>query len=340
MRRPEDDQIEQAGRGVDPGEAIMQLLAQVPPEMGDQELPQRIDALGDPAARVVRRHLMGRRISPELKPLLERPEAQAVLALHDRQASCPKPECDGQREGAVWRGRWLWDECPECRRQARTDRWCEWLAKVESAWRSEALAQIGRTHWPADVGLMPEVRRLFDADHPAWAVYLHGTTGTGKTQQGAEVIREALSERLSQYGLDAPERFDGQVRPYPPLVFAGEAEMLASLRPGRRDPVDLEHYAEAELLVLDDLGISKGSPWAYEQINAVIQHRYEQHLATVFTSNCDLPGLREGGFYDARLTSRIFEMCGGWEAQKAGTLAVVELTTNHRMPAEGGEVLW
>ena len=186
---------------------------------------------------------------------------------------------------------------------------------------------------------MPELERVFDDDHPAWAAYLHGKTGTGKTQQGAEVIRAALGQRLSRYGLDAPERFGGALRPFPPLVFVGEAQLLASMRPGRRDPVDLEHYLDAELLVLDDLGIAKGSKWAYENINAVIQSRYHSHLPTVFTSNRTLPELRQGELYDERLTSRIFEMCGGWEAQQAGTLAVVELTTNYRMP-RGEEVLW
>jgi DNA replication protein DnaC len=59
--------------------------------------------------------------------------------------------------------------------------------------------------------------------------------------------------------------------------------------------------------VLDDLGAHKGTEWTAEQTFRLINHRYEQHLATVVTSNLSAPELRAR--VGDRVTSRLVEMC-------------------------------
>lgn len=101
-----------------------------------------------------------------------------------------------------------------------------------------------------------------------------------------------------------------------------------------------ERYTGAALLVLDDLGESKATDWAYETLKSVIGERYNNRKPTIFTSNRSLPELRAAGLYDERITSRIFEMCGGLSAHAAGTLTIHECKINHRMPRGEAGGLW
>ncbi|EKD46442.1 MAG: hypothetical protein ACD_67C00234G0001, partial [uncultured bacterium] len=61
------------------------------------------------------------------------------------------------------------------------------------------------------------------------------------------------------------------------------------------------------LLVFDDIGAEKSSDWVQETLFVLINHRYEQMLSTILTTNCTLDELatRVG----KRITSRLIEMC-------------------------------
>ena len=53
---------------------------------------------------------------------------------------------------------------------------------------------------------------------------------------------------------------------------------------------------EADLLVLDDLGAEKTSEWVEETLNLIVNTRYNERRATIFTSNYpDLAARREPG---------------------------------------------
>src|SRR5204863_4779956 len=70
----------------------------------------------------------------------------------------------------------------------------------------------------------------------------------------------------------------------------------------------------AELLVLDDLGAEKTSDWVEETLNLIVNTRYNERRATIFTSNYEEKEDREDpnsllarvGF---RMHSRLYEMC-------------------------------
>ena len=78
----------------------------------------------------------------------------------------------------------------------------------------------------------------------------------------------------------------------------------------------LRPVMEADLLVLDDLGAEKTSEWVEETLNLIVNTRYNERRATIFTSNYpDLPPDSTStvitlhdriGF---RMRSRLHEMC-------------------------------
>lgn len=123
------------------------------------------------------------------------------------------------------------------------------------------------------------------------SLLLLGPTGTGKTHQAFGALRH-----LSILGVSGSTR------------AASTADVYAKMRP--RPGVDSEEvfssYADAKLLFLDDLGAAKTSEWVEEVNYRLINHRYENHLATVFTSN--VPPKELGERLGERVASRLIEM--------------------------------
>ena len=78
----------------------------------------------------------------------------------------------------------------------------------------------------------------------------------------------------------------------------------------------LRPVMEADLLVLDDLGAEKTSEWVEETLNLIVNTRYNERRATIFTSNYpDLPPDSSPAvvtLHDRigfRMRSRLHEMC-------------------------------
>ncbi|NUS00401.1 MAG: ATP-binding protein [Kribbellaceae bacterium] len=123
------------------------------------------------------------------------------------------------------------------------------------------------------------------------SLLLLGPVGTGKTHQVYGAIREIVHTGVSCSWL-----------------VTTAADLYADLRPNqnRNDQV-FDRFANVPLLVLDDLGAHKGTEWTAEQTFRLINHRYENELATVVTSNLTAPQLRDR--VGDRITSRLVEMC-------------------------------
>jgi DNA replication protein DnaC len=75
----------------------------------------------------------------------------------------------------------------------------------------------------------------------------------------------------------------------------------------------LKPVLEAELLVLDDLGLEKKSEWVDETLGLVINTRYSERRLTVITTNLrDVESTEPGSFVfqlGVRTRSRLKEMC-------------------------------
>ncbi|MBN9739537.1 ATP-binding protein [Amycolatopsis sp. A1MSW2902] len=148
-------------------------------------------------------------------------------------------------------------------------------------WCEQLLAEAARTARTGN----PVIKR-----GPSLAIL--GSVGTGKTHQAYGAVRDLATS-------GAQLRWE--------VVTA--ADLYAQLRPssGVHGEAAFRRFAYAPLLVLDDIGAAKASEWVEEINYRIINHRYENRLATVITTNLAPRDLAAG--LGERVASRIVEMC-------------------------------
>jgi DNA replication protein DnaC len=72
----------------------------------------------------------------------------------------------------------------------------------------------------------------------------------------------------------------------------------------------IRSFSNYPLLIIDDLGIERSTEYAKEQVYAVVDERYKSGLPIIVTTNLTIGEIREPRLLaDARITSRILEMC-------------------------------
>lgn len=147
--------------------------------------------------------------------------------------------------------------------------------------------------------IVREVRRYVDALEKNLAegrgIWFRGDVGTGKTTLAMLISAEALRQSHSVAIYSLP-RLLGLLRE----TFDDGAEASLSTL--------LERLAAVELLHIDDVGAEQSSPWVLEQLYTIVNTRYEDGRAIVFTTNLDPLKLREQ--MGERTVSRLLEMCG------------------------------
>lgn len=131
-------------------------------------------------------------------------------------------------------------------------------------------------------------------------LWLGGERGTGKTSAAALLVMEA-SRR-------------GYAAGFHPL-----AELLVRIRRTYDQPAGAERQgdheeqlidqlSELDLLVIDDMGVVKATPWVLQQLYVIVNRRYNEQRATVITTDLDREELaRVLGW---RVVSRLVEMTG------------------------------
>lgn len=137
-------------------------------------------------------------------------------------------------------------------------------------------------------------RAVYERAKEGRGTYLWGEPGTGKTyaacccarlfvQDGARV-RKVTSRRLLD---EVKEGWD------------------------QRDPDVMRRFERLDLLVLDDVGAERPTPWAIEELTRLVDARVEEGLPTVVTSNYRIGQLRDlwGGMEGKRMASRLAGAC-------------------------------
>ena len=140
-------------------------------------------------------------------------------------------------------------------------------------------------------------------------LFLHGSVGTGKTH-----ILWAIEKKLNDIReeLAKDNKVDDNLR----TRFFNTPQMLHDIRKEygmKGEGYDTMDYAKdfGGILFLDDIGAEKLTDWVLETFYLIINHRYENMLPTIFTSNLSIAELADK--IGDRTTSRIVEMCEVYE---------------------------
>lgn len=141
-----------------------------------------------------------------------------------------------------------------------------------------------------------------DADDTVWnawidrnkeSLFLYGSYGVGKTGLAVGILRSKIADEGGGLFFTVPTLLDHIRRTYAPNPVADEHEIIQTVK-------------NAPLLVLDDLGAERVTEWVREKLFTIINHRHDENLPTIFTSNLDIAEL--GQHIGERTTWRIVEM--------------------------------
>jgi DNA replication protein DnaC len=142
-----------------------------------------------------------------------------------------------------------------------------------------------------------QVRRFvqeFEASCECPGLFLYGAPGTGKTHLAIGALRDLVEAGHS--GL-----FYNMVT----LMDHFRKQAMGTL--AQEDEERLEHLAEVDVLVIDDLGAGRLTDFIQERMYALIDKRYSNNQCVIVTSNLGLRKLEEQVTYP--VLSRVRGMC-------------------------------
>lgn len=135
------------------------------------------------------------------------------------------------------------------------------------------------------VGRAYEICREYAKDPKGWLV-LMGPYGCGKTHLAAAIANEAVGRNAKVLFTVVPDLLDHLRSTFAPTSPVQYDDLFDAVR-------------TTPLLVLDDLGTEHPSSWAQEKLYQIFNHRYNEQLPTVVTTNRRLEML------DERIASRL-----------------------------------
>ncbi len=149
------------------------------------------------------------------------------------------------------------------------------------------------------------------ADSPQGWLIFSGTYGCGKTHLAAAIANRCQMAGTGAMFVTVPDLLDHLRATFNPASTVSYDRLFNEIR-------------NADLLVLDDLGVENASPWAREKLFQIIDHRYRARLATVVTMSRPLDEI------DERLASRLGDPARGV------VFAITASSFRGKKPAAGG----
>ncbi len=119
-----------------------------------------------------------------------------------------------------------------------------------------------------------------------------GDVGTGKSYSAACIANALLEKKI-------------------PVVMTSFVRMLDIIKNGDEHVERLMgQMKRAKLVIFDDLGAERGTPYAMEQVYNIVDSRYRQRLPMLLTTNLTIEQMKdETDVQYKRIYDRIFETC-------------------------------
>lgn len=127
--------------------------------------------------------------------------------------------------------------------------------------------------------------RKFARDPKGWLLLI-GPYGCGKTHLATAIANEVVRNRHPVLFTIIPDLLDHLRSTFAPTSTIQYDELFEGVR-------------KAGLLILDDLGTESATPWAREKLYQIFNHRYNERIPTVITTNRNLNEI------DDRIRSRM-----------------------------------
>ena len=129
--------------------------------------------------------------------------------------------------------------------------------------------------WDRSLAQAKVVVEAFARNYPAASetgLLLMGSCGVGKTHLAVAALRQLMERGHGARFYDYRELLKELQASYDPNHPVSEMSVL-------------EPVLETEILLIDDLGASKPSPWALETIGHILNKRYNEKRVTLLTTN-------------------------------------------------------
>ena len=129
------------------------------------------------------------------------------------------------------------------------------------------------------------------AEEPhGWLVFL-GPAGSGKTHLAAAIANRQIARGSPAFFITVPDLLDHLRSAFNPSSAMTYDELFDRVR-------------NTPLLVLDDFGLHQGTPWAKEKLDQLLNHRFNNELPTVITTEAspeELSQSVQSRFNDSRI---------------------------------------
>lgn len=99
-----------------------------------------------------------------------------------------------------------------------------------------------------------------------------GSVGTGKTHLAVSILKALIERNVSCLFYDFSKLLREIQRSYNPVSNSSEYKVLAPI-------------FQAEVLVLDEVGLAKTTDWVQDTVSHIINTRYNDEKITIFTTN-------------------------------------------------------
>ncbi len=145
-----------------------------------------------------------------------------------------------------------------------------------------------------------EVREFLEAKELSHrGFYFQGTTGSGKTHIACAILNELILKRglEGRYCKVSKDFLEAIKTTFTKEKYWNEESTSKSIE---------DEFQKVPVLVLDDFGVQKDSPWVLEKLYDLIDTRYEARRLTIITSNKPMESWR--GVFENRIYSRLKEM--------------------------------